>query len=245
MVDANGRSSSIDEIDVTAIPPTPFAGCPPDITNSHTPASFGTSFTAKQLIVTPDSTLALILSDKGVLAYNLGTKQTSVVPLMNGAQALSGGVTPDSASLYVGASDGAVHRIDLTKTPLTDTQSIAVSLCPSVPAPGCNPDFVVVRPVSTVATLSSLAVTPTNPTIQGRATQQFTATGTFSDKTTRDMTNFVTWTSSNTLVAIIGPTTNINPPITTPGLAKALATGTVTITASSAGVSGSTTLTVP
>jgi len=58
------------------------------------------------------------------------------------------------------------------------------------------------------------------------------------------MTNFVTWTSSNTVVAVIGPTTSVNPPITTPGLAEALATGTATITATSAGVSGAATLTV-
>jgi len=258
MVDANGNSSSIDEVDVTPDSPTAYGVCPPDITNSRTSASFGTSFTTKQLIVTPDSKLALILSDQGVLAYNLGTKQPlPVVALSGGAKPLSGGVTPDGANLYVGASDTAVHRVDLTKTPLADVQSIAVNLCPSV-AGGCTPDFLVVRPVSTVATLSSLAVTPTNPTIGVNGTAQncaagvgatageicFVATGTFSDKTTRDMTNFVTWTSSNTLVAIIGPTTNINPPIATPGLAKALAPGTAAITASSSGVSGSTTLTV-
>ncbi len=244
MVDANGNSSAIDEVDVTPNSPTAYGVCPPDITNSRTSAGFGTSFTAKQLIVTPDSKLALILSDKGVLAYNLGTKQTSVVPLTGGAQALSGGVTPDGANLYVGASDGTVHRLDLTKTPLTDTQSIAVNPCPTVPG-GCTPDFLVVRPVATVATLTSLVVTPANPTIVGaNATQQFTATGTFSDKTTRDMTNFVTWTSSNTIVAIIGPDTTATPPLTTPGLARALAHGTVTITASSAAVSGFTTLTV-
>jgi N-acetylmuramic acid 6-phosphate (MurNAc-6-P) etherase len=72
----------------------------------------------------------------------------------------------------------------------------------------------------------------------------FTATGTFSDKTTRDMTNFVTWSSSNTNVAVIGPTASGVTPVLTPGEAQAKATGTTTITASSAGVSGSTTMTV-
>jgi len=244
MVDAN--SPNIDEIDATANSTASNGACPPVITNSppitRSFTSNGvpvSSFTATQLIVTPDSQQAIILtSDHGVLAYNLGTKLTTVVPLTGGAQALSGGVTPDSANLYVGASDGAVHRIDLTKTPPTDAQSIAVNPCPTVPG-GCSPDFLVVRPVATVATLSSLAVTPTNPTIGtgAGATLQFTATGTFSDKTTRDMTNFVTWTSSNTIVAVIGPTSSVNPPITTHGLAEGLATGTTTITASSAGVS--------
>jgi hypothetical protein len=243
MVDAN--SPNIDEIDVMANPAdlVPYGVCPPDVTNSHRAVSFSTTFTPTQLIVTPDSTQALILADKGVLAYNLGTKQVSVVQLIGGVQALTGGVTPDSASLYVGATDGTVHRVDLTKTPPVDTQTIPVTLCPTV-ATGCNPDFVVVRPVATVATLASLTIAPLNATIGTTNTQQFTATGKFSDNTTRDMTNFVTWTSSNTIVAVIGPTTLVTPPITTPGLAKGLAAGSVTITASSAGVSASTTLTV-
>ncbi len=237
MVDAN--SPNIDEIDVTsngACPPVITPTPPVPIRNSFS------SFTAHQLLVTNNSQLAIILADEGVLVYNLGTKQTSVISLGSGVRALSGGVTPDSANLYVGASDGKVHRVDLTKTPPTDAQSIAVSLCPSV-STGCTPDFVVVRPVATVATLSSLAVTPTNPTAGVGSTLQFTATGTFSDKTTRDMTNFVTWTSSNTVVAIIGPNTTVTPPLV-PGQARGLAVGTSTISAASAGVSGSTTLTV-
>jgi len=236
MVDAN--SPNIDEIDASD-----NGQCPPTIANKVTPNGFTnvSSFTARQLLVTLNSQLASILSDQGVLVYNLGTKQTSVVALSGGALPLSGGVTPDSASLYVGASDGAVHRVDLTKTPPVDAQAITVNLCPSVS--GCKPDFVVIRPVATVATLRSLVVTPTNPTISVGATEQFTAMGTFSDGTTRDMTNFVTWTSSNTVVAIIGPNTTVTPPLA-PGQAQALATGTSTITASSAGVSGSTLLTV-
>jgi len=236
-------------------------GCPPTITNTFSAAtnSHGfpnvSDFLAKQLIVTPDSKLAIILSDtcttgtvaactdashQGVLVYDLGSKQTSVIPLAGGARPIRGAVTPDSATLYVGASDGKVHRVDLHSG--TDAQSITVALCPSVNA-GCNPDFVVVRPVTTVATLSSIAVTPANPTINVGATQPFTATGTFSDKTTRDITNFVVWSSSNTVVAIIGPNTSVTPPLA-PGVASALATGTSTITATSGGISGTTTLTV-
>jgi hypothetical protein len=265
MVDAN--SPNIDEIDANS-----NGDCPPVITPTPAmPTSHGfpnvSDFTAKQLIVTPDSKLAIILGDtcttgtvaactdashQGVLVYNLGSKQASVIPLAGGARPISGAVTPDSATLYIGASDGNVHRVDLNSG--TDAQSISVALCPSVSG-GCNPDFVVVRPVATVATLSSIAVTPANPTISANGPAQncpagaangeicFTATGTFSDKTTRDLTNFVTWTSSNTVVAIIGPNASVTPPLG-PGVASALAAGTATISATSGGVSGSTTLTV-
>jgi len=249
MVDAN--SPNLDEIDASN-----NGQCPPTMTNAVTAHSFSglASFTARQLLVTPNSQLAIILANEGVLVYNLASKQTSAVALSGNAQPLSGGVTPDSANLYVGGSDGAVHRVDLTKTPPIDTQSIAVNLCPSVTG-GCKPDFVLVRPVAAVATLKALTLAPLNPTIGVNGAPQkcpagtpngevcFTATGTFSDNTTRDMTNFVTWTSSNTVVAIIGPNTTVIPQLT-PGQARALAVGTTTITASTAGVSGSTTMTV-
>ena len=82
--------------------------------------------------------------------------------------------------------------------------------------------------------LVSIAVTPANPSGPVGATQQFTATGTYSDGTSHNVTTSVTWSSSNTGVASIGSS----------GLATAVAVGTTTITASSEGISGSTTLTI-
>jgi uncharacterized protein YjdB len=84
-------------------------------------------------------------------------------------------------------------------------------------------------------TLSSIAVTPANPTLNAGATQQFTATATYSDGSTKDVTSTVTWTSSAAAVATISPS----------GLATAVAQGSATITAALNGSSGSTTLTVP
>ena len=52
-------------------------------------------------------------------------------------------------------------------------------------------------------TLSSIAVTPANPTILTGGTQQFTATGTYSDSSTQNLTGQVTWASSSTGVATI------------------------------------------
>lgn len=84
------------------------------------------------------------------------------------------------------------------------------------------------------ATLQSIAVTPTSPSVPKGATQQFTAIGTYSDGTTKDLTSTVTWTSSKTTVATI----------TTGGLATALAQGSTTIKAASGGISGTTAMTV-
>ena len=77
-------------------------------------------------------------------------------------------------------------------------------------------------------------MTPANPSVPKGLTQQFTATGTYSDNSTQDLTSQVTWASATTSVATI----------TTAGLATAVATGTSTISATLGAITGSTVLTV-
>jgi uncharacterized protein YjdB len=86
----------------------------------------------------------------------------------------------------------------------------------------------------TAATLQSIAVTPANPSITKGTPLQFTATGTYSDTTTKNITTSVTWTSGTPSVATIAPS----------GLAAGVAAGASVITAAMPGVSGTTTLTV-
>ena len=52
-------------------------------------------------------------------------------------------------------------------------------------------------------TLQSIAVTPANPSVAKGLTQQFTATGTFSDGSTQNLTGSVTWASATTSTATI------------------------------------------
>jgi len=82
--------------------------------------------------------------------------------------------------------------------------------------------------------LVSITVTPANISIQASATQQFKATGVFSDSSTEDMTKSVSWTSSDGSKATIQNS----------GLATGVAAGLVTITAASAGKTGTATLTI-
>jgi trimeric autotransporter adhesin len=86
----------------------------------------------------------------------------------------------------------------------------------------------------TAATLISLTVTPVNAATAPGTTKQFTATGTFSDSSTQDVTASALWSSSNPGAATIG---NV-------GLASGLLNGTTTITAAIGSVSDSTTLTI-
>jgi len=87
-------------------------------------------------------------------------------------------------------------------------------------------------------TLVSLAITPANSIASNGSKQQFTATGTFSDSTTQDITLNVHWSSSSASVATIA-----NAP-STAGLATAAGVGTTTIGANSGGITNSTSLTV-
>ncbi|MBA3947195.1 MAG: Ig-like domain-containing protein, partial [Herpetosiphonaceae bacterium] len=86
----------------------------------------------------------------------------------------------------------------------------------------------------TTATLSSIAVAPLNSVIAKGATQPFTAIGTFSDGSTQDLTTSVQWSSSDLGVALISGS----------GLALGVNPGTVTIKATSQGVSGTAILNV-
>jgi plastocyanin len=92
---------------------------------------------------------------------------------------------------------------------------------------------IVVMPATAIS-LTSISVTPANSTLGLGATQAYTATGTFSDNSTENITSQVTWASSNPSVATI----------TSAGLATGVTAGTSTITASMSGITGSTGLTV-
>ncbi len=86
----------------------------------------------------------------------------------------------------------------------------------------------------TDAVLVSIAVTPTNPALILGTLNQFTATGTFSDQSTKDITSTVAWSSSNRNIASIDGS----------GLTAALALGSLSISATSNSISGSTSVSV-
>ena len=88
------------------------------------------------------------------------------------------------------------------------------------------------------AALVSIAVTPAIPAIPLGRTQQFSATGTFTDGTIQDVTTTVQWSSDTPGTATISNSAGSQ------GLATGVGAGTATITAASGSVHSSTTLTV-
>ena len=85
---------------------------------------------------------------------------------------------------------------------------------------------------ATGVTLTSIAVTPANPSIARNTNLQCTATGAYSDGTFQNITSSVHWSSGAASVATVNAA----------GLASGVAAGSATITAASGALSGSTTL---
>jgi hypothetical protein len=81
-------------------------------------------------------------------------------------------------------------------------------------------------------TLVSLAVTPPNSSIAPGASVQFSATGSYSDGSTKDITSLVIWSATGSAS------------ISSSGLLTATSAGSVTVTATLGALAGSTTLTV-
>jgi 6-phosphogluconolactonase (cycloisomerase 2 family)/uncharacterized protein YjdB len=202
---------------------------------------------------------ALLLGLTGFIA-GCGGSGVSVTSASSGLPTLSSiGVTPSAPGIVQGTtqqftatgvySDNSKQDITSTVTWTSATTSVAtisnavstIGLASAVGG-GSSTITATLGGVSgsttltvTAATLVSIAVTPANPSIAKGLPEQFTATGTYSNNSTQDLTSTVTWTSSNPSIAAFS---------TTAGVATAVAPGSATITASMGSVSGTTTLTV-
>ena len=158
-------------------------------------------------------------------------------------------VTPTTASIAAGAtqaftaagtfSDGSTRDLSSTATWTSSNSAVATiskaGVATAVAAGTANivaaqsgvSSNMAVLTVAAAPRLSSISVTPTSASIAAGATQAFTATGTFSDGSTRNLSSTATWTSSSSAVATMS----------TSGVATAVAAGTATIVAAQSGVS--------
>ncbi|MGC1872116.1 MAG: Ig-like domain-containing protein [Acidobacteriaceae bacterium] len=92
---------------------------------------------------------------------------------------------------------------------------------------GVNGTAVLSVTAAVAKTITSIAVTPATPSIALGATQQFTATATYNDNSTANVSSTVNWTAANQDVATVNSA----------GLATSVASGSTSITASVGGVS--------
>ena len=136
---------------------------------------------------------------------------TQLLPSVTWSSSLNSVAAVDATGLATGVGTGTA-TITATSGSVSGTASLTV----------------------TAATLVSIAVTPASSSMAVGTTKQFTATGTFSDSSTQDITAVVVWTSSSPAAATISAQ----------GLASSVATGSTTIAAAFGSVNASTGLTV-
>jgi hypothetical protein len=195
-----------------------------------------------------------VTTGTSTISATLGAIVGSTTLTVTPATLLSIAVTPVNPSIQLGGtqqftatgtySNGTTQNLTATATWLSSTPTVATIL-PGGLATGAAAGASIISATMnsitgsttltvTPPTLLSIAVTPVNPSIQPGGTQQFTATGTYSDTSTQDLTSSVTWSSLTPTVATIVPG----------GLATGVAAGTSTISATKNSITGSTTLTV-
>jgi Bacterial Ig-like domain (group 2) len=206
-----------------AVDAIPLANCTATIDQRSTPRPQGSKCDIGAVeLLTPTLALNNASGAPGsTVTFSGAGFRTGLSLSIGGTNATVGTVAPDGASFTATVpSPHASGNVSITVTNPDTTHASATF-------------------TYTSATLTSIAVTPANPSIAQGTTQQFTATGTYSDTTTADITNSVTWQSVTTHVATISNTAGSK------GLATGVGTGTSTIKATLGSVtSNNQTLTV-
>src|SRR5271168_2563800 len=100
---------------------------------------------------------------------------------------------------------------------------VLIACCVMLCMPGCGGSNSTTLPGE--PTLNSIVVTPANVSIPAGKTQQFAATGHYSDGSTKDLTTTATWNSTVQTVATISNAAGTN------GLATGVGNGSTSITA--------------
>jgi len=187
----------------------------------------GAFTTTGSLIEGRGSPTATLLNDGQVLFVG-GTDQGTNVP---------------DAELY----DPVAASFSATGSPIDARYIQTATLLPNgsvLQAGGCDANLntfataELYQPASlTPPNLVSIAISPSNSSIIVGTTQQFTATGTFSDNSTEELLS-VTWNSSDTTIASVSNDSGND------SFASGVSSGTATITACAGFTCGSTTLTV-
>jgi parallel beta-helix repeat protein len=200
---------------------------------------------------------SVVLGSTTVTA-TLGTISGSTGVTVNPAVLVSIAVTPAVPVIPLGTTevftatgtytDGSTQNITSTVEWSSDTQGVS-TISTGGPAPGVASGAGVgsanitaseggvsgsTTLTVTAAALVSMVVTPGTPTIALGTTEQFTATGTYTDGSTQNLTSTATWSSDTPATATINSA----------GMGQSVGTGTATVSATSGAVSGVTELTV-
>jgi uncharacterized protein YjdB len=225
-------------------------GTSPDVTASVTWSSANT-----QVATVNESGLASgVAIGSALITASLGSEETTTELTITDATLNSLAITPANPSIANGLtkqfmatgtySDGTSPDVTASVTWSSANTQVAtvnesglassVAIGSTLITASLGSEETTTELTITDATLNSLAITPANPSIANGLTEQFTATGTYSDGISVDITASATWSSAETDVATVNDS----------GLASTLATGTSVVTATFGAKSATSTLTV-
>lgn len=186
-----------------------------------------------QLTVNPNTTVSsIIVSASNSASFANGTTE-QLIAVANYADGSTDDVT--TLATWTSANDAiATVSNDAASKGLVTGQGVGQTDITAT-LEGVSGDL----PITvTAAVLQSISVTPVNPSVPAQQSQQFTATGRYSDNTEQNITANVQWSSSNENVAIVSNQSGNK------GLASGNVQGSATITATQGEFSGSSVLTV-
>ncbi|MDD2542581.1 MAG: Ig-like domain-containing protein [Desulfuromonadaceae bacterium] len=210
-IDANGKATAL------AGGSTKITATLSGISGTATLTVSPVSVTLVSITVTPSSSTVAV-----------GTTQQFVAK-----GSFSDSTTQDLTSSVIWSSSAATSIVTIDQTGKASAVGAGSTTITATSGGKSGTATLTVSPVS--VTLVSIAVTPSSQTIAAGSSQQFTATGTFSDNTTQDLTTQVSWSSSVDAIATIGQDD---------GKAYGTAVGTTVITASLGTISGAQSLNV-
>jgi uncharacterized protein YjdB len=255
------QAAALTSIEVTPTTPTILPTATQQMTATGTYQGGSTQNITSSVTWTSSNTAVATVSSTGVVTA-VGAGSTTITATLSGISgtttvtvpALSSiGVTPANPSVLPGGTQqfvatgtyvgGGTETITGQVTWSSGTTSVATINSSSGLATAVNSVSSTISATQgsvtgtttlTVPALSSIAVTPSSPTILPGATQQMTATGTYQGGGTQNISSQVTWSSGTTSVATVS----------SGGVVTAVTAGTSTITATLNGVMGSTVATV-
>ncbi len=176
------------------------------------------------------TTVNLTVGSVTAPAVSISASPASIAP---GSSSTLTVVATNATQVTITGTDGSSYTLPASGG--TQVVSPTTTTTYSVVAAGAKGNASAVTTVTVTAkTLTAISVSPSTDSLAAGATEQFTATATYSDKSTANVTTTATWAAANTAVATINSS----------GLATAVASGSTQITASLNGIAGNAALTV-
>ena len=169
----------------------------------------------------PSKTLTAVSVSPATASVSMGSTQqfTATAKYSDGSTAN----VSSTASWAVGSSAiAAISSSGLVTGKASGSTSVTASLSGMTGTASLE-----VQTVTVTKTLKSIAVTPSTVSLAPGATQQFTATATYSDGSTANISTSATWISASPSIATINSS----------GLATGVAGGSTTVSASLSGIS--------